>query len=154
PAVDRRDEPGNLGRHRARRRDLPREREVVAADAGEVRALELVIPAAQHLGSYVRALEQGWSPDNLRPQTALDELKRIDEDPARFITEQVDREGHGPPVTLPDGSIVRRLPGYKRWMWDGEFCGAIGFRWQPGTAELPPHVLGHIGFSVVPWKRR
>ena len=39
-------------------------------------------------------------------------------------------------------------------MWDGEFCGSIGFRWQPGTTDLPRHVLGHIGYSVVPWKRR
>jgi predicted acetyltransferase len=39
-------------------------------------------------------------------------------------------------------------------MWDGEFAGSIGFRWQPGTTELPPYCLGHIGFSVVPWKRR
>jgi predicted acetyltransferase len=39
------------------------------------------------------------------------------------------------------------------WIWDGEFCGSIGFRWQPGTSELPPHVLGHIGYAVVPWKR-
>jgi hypothetical protein len=39
-------------------------------------------------------------------------------------------------------------------MWDGEFCGSIGVRWQPGTEELPPHVLGHVGYSVVPWKRR
>ncbi len=39
-------------------------------------------------------------------------------------------------------------------MWDGEFCGTIGFRWQPGTSELPPYCLGHIGYSVVPWKRR
>jgi predicted acetyltransferase len=39
-------------------------------------------------------------------------------------------------------------------MWDGEFCGVIGFRWQPGTTALPPHTLGHIGYSVVPWKRR
>jgi len=39
-------------------------------------------------------------------------------------------------------------------MWDGAFCGVIGFRWQPGTSELPPYCLGHIGFSVVPWKRR
>lgn len=38
-------------------------------------------------------------------------------------------------------------------MWDGEFCGSIGFRWQPGTPDLPPHCLGHIGYSVVPWKR-
>jgi hypothetical protein len=39
-------------------------------------------------------------------------------------------------------------------MWDGAFCGVIGFRWQPGTTDLPPYCLGHIGFSVVPWKRR
>ena len=115
--------------------------------------LELVWPAAEHLSGYVQALQQGWSPDNLRRETALDELERIAQNPERFIAEQVDRDASGPPVTLPDGSIVRRLPGYKQWMWDGEFCGVIGFRWQPGTADLPPHVLGHIGFSVVPWKR-
>lgn len=46
-----------------------------------------------------------------------------------------------------------RLPGYRRWLWDGEFCGAIGLRWQPGTPALPPTCLGHIGYSVVPWKR-
>jgi predicted acetyltransferase len=115
--------------------------------------LELVWPAVEHLSGYVQALQQGWSPDNLRRETALDELERIAQNPERFIAEQVDRDASGPPVTLPDGSIVRRLPGYKQWLWDGEFCGVIGFRWQPGTADLPPHVLGHIGFSVVPWKR-
>ena len=56
-------------------------------------------------------------------------------------------------VTLGDGSKVPRLPGYRRWMWDGEFCGSIGFRWQKGTSALPPYVLGHIGYAVVPWKR-
>ena len=55
---------------------------------------------------------------------------------------------------LPDGSEVERLPGFHRWLWDGEFCGAIGFRWRrDGAPELPPHVLGHIGYSVVAWKR-
>ena len=39
-------------------------------------------------------------------------------------------------------------------MWDGEFCGSINFRWQRGTTALPPHVLGHIGYAVVPWKQR
>ena len=116
--------------------------------------LELVWPDKTRLASYVSALEQGWSPDNLRPQAAQEELERIRADPADFLAQQVDREGSGPPVTLPDGSVVRRLPGYRRWMWDGEFCGVIGFRWKPGSAELPPHVLGHIGFAVVPWKRR
>jgi predicted acetyltransferase len=116
--------------------------------------MQLIWPAAECLSSYVRALQQGWSPDNLRPEAAREELERIARDPDRFLAEQVDREAKGPPVVLPDGSIVPRLPGYRRWLWDGEFCGAIGFRWQPGTTELPPHVLGHIGFSVVPWKRR
>jgi predicted acetyltransferase len=118
-----------------------------------IRTMTLVWPAAEYLPSYVHALEEGWSPDNLRPQTGRDELARIAKDPARFLAEQVDREAKGPPVTLPDGSTVPRLPGYSQWMWDGEFCGSIGFRWQPGTTELPPHCLGHVGYSVVPWKR-
>jgi len=45
------------------------------------------------------------------------------------------------------------LPGYRRWIWDGEFAGVISLRWQPGTPALPPHVLGHVGYAVVPWKR-
>lgn len=117
-------------------------------------AMELVWPAAEYLPSYVHALQQGWSPDNLRPQARLEELGRIAQDPIRFLADQIDREAKGPPVVLPDGSSVPRLPGYQRWMWDGEFCGVIGFRWQPGTTELPPHCLGHIGYSVVPWKRQ
>ena len=118
-----------------------------------IETLELVWPAEQYLSSYVKALEAGWSPDNLRPEAAAEQLARIKSDPARFLTEQVDREAKGPPVILPGGREVRRLPGYARWMWDGEFCGSISFRWQPGTAELPPYCLGHIGYSVVPWKR-
>jgi RimJ/RimL family protein N-acetyltransferase len=39
-------------------------------------------------------------------------------------------------------------------MWDDGFCGTIGFRWQPGTPRLPVHVMGHIGYAVVPWKQR
>ena len=116
--------------------------------------MDLVWPAAEHLPSYVRALERGWSPDTQRAAAAQDELARIDRDPAGFIAEQVDREGTGPPVVLPDGTAAPRLPGYRRWLWDGEFCGVIGLRWQPGTAALPPYCLGHVGYSVVPWKRR
>jgi predicted acetyltransferase len=52
-------------------------------------------------------------------------------------------------VALPDGTMVPRLPGFWRWLWDGEFCGSIQFRWQPGTPDLPPTCLGHIGYSVV-----
>lgn len=116
--------------------------------------MRLVWPAREYLPSYIEALERGWSPDNHRPEAAQEELVRIARDPAAFLAEQVDREGRGPAVTLSDGSTVPRLPGYRRWLWDGEFCGVIGLRWQPGTAALPPTCLGHIGYSVVPWKRR
>jgi predicted acetyltransferase len=116
--------------------------------------LQLVWPAEEYLGGYVDALERGWSPDNLRAAAGREQLERIARDPAAFLAQQVDREGKGPPVIAPDGSTVKRLPGYHRWMWDGDFCGVISFRWQPGTTELPPYCLGHIGYSVVPWKQR
>jgi len=116
--------------------------------------MKLVWPAAEYLPGYVNALKQGWSPDNRRPEACVELLERIAEDPTRFLLEQIDREAKGPPVTLPDGTNVPRLPGYSQWMWDGEFCGVINFRWRPGASELPSYCLGHIGYSVVPWKRR
>lgn len=116
--------------------------------------MELVWPAERYLESYAAALVRNWSPDNVRPEAGREQLDRIATDRAAFVAELVDREGKGAPIRLPDGATVPRLPGYHRWMWDGDFCGSIGFRWQPGTTELPPHCLGHIGFSVVPWKRR
>jgi predicted acetyltransferase len=117
-------------------------------------SLHLVWPAREHLAEYLAALNRGWSPDNVRGDVARrEELARIAGNADAFLASLVDREGRGEPIVLPDGMTVRRLPGYRRWMWDGEFAGTIGFRWQPGTSELPPHVLGHIGYSVVPWKR-
>lgn len=114
---------------------------------------QLVTPAAEHLPSYVDALRRGWSPDNLRPEAAQEELASIEDDADLFLRLHTDRDADGPPIVLPDGTTVNRLPGFRRWMWDGEFCGSIGFRWQPGTTALPPHCLGHIGYAVVPWKR-
>jgi predicted acetyltransferase len=115
--------------------------------------MELVWPAREHLASYVDALERGWSPDNIRGRIAADEeLTRIAADADAFLASLVDRNGSGPPMTLLDGTKVPRIPGYRKWMWDGEFCGSIGFRWQPGTEDLPPYCLGHTGYAVVPWK--
>jgi predicted acetyltransferase len=116
--------------------------------------VELVVPARAYLASYVAALRQGWSPNNVNPNAGFEDLARIEADADRFLAEHVDREALAPPIVLPDGTTVKRLPGFHKWMWDGEFCGVIGLRWQPGTTALPPHVLGHIGFAVVPWKRR
>jgi predicted acetyltransferase len=115
--------------------------------------LKLVKPALDFLPEYVAALERGWSPDNIRPAAARDNLEAIEKDPVGFVERLDDPEAKAGPVTLPDGSTVPRLPGFHRWLWDGTFCGSIGFRWQPDTTALPAHVLGHIGYAVVPWKR-
>jgi predicted acetyltransferase len=117
--------------------------------------LRLVTPDARRLPGFVAALERGWSPDNLRGEAAAREaLELIARDPGAFLAAADDPEARAGDITLPDGSKVRRLPSLHRWLWDGEFCGLIGLRWAPGTAELPPHVLGHVGYAVVPWKRR
>lgn len=116
---------------------------------------ETIRPCLEHLPDYIAALKTGWSADNTRGKDAADEeLIRINDDAEMYLALQDDEDAKGEPIKLPDGSTWPRLPGIKRWIWDGKFCGAIGFRWQKGTEELPPHVLGHIGFSVVPWKRK
>ena len=117
--------------------------------------LRLVRPSRAELPDYVSALERGWSPDNIRlGAAAKEELEKIAADADAFLASLDDPDAKGDPIRLPDGSTMKRLPGFRRWMWDGAFCGSIGFRWQKGTSALPPYVLGHIGYTVVPWKRR
>src|SRR5215469_11438922 len=120
----------------------------------EPMTLRLVRPALELLPEYEAALKRDWSPDNVRGVAAArEELEKIATDPAAFVAALDDPHATGGPIKLPDGSTAPRLPGFRRWMWDGALCGSIGLRWQPGTSELPPHVLGHIGYAVVPWKR-
>jgi predicted acetyltransferase len=120
----------------------------------KVRAIKLLRPTTALLPSYISALEAGWSPDNVRKEVAArEQLHAIEVNAEAFVDGLEDPTASGGPIPLPDGSTVARLPSIVRWVWDGEVCGAIGFRWQAGTAELPPYVTGHIGFSVVPWKR-
>lgn len=115
----------------------------------------LRVPEAALLGSYLEALRRGWTAREDRPEDAPEaQLARIAADPEGFLAGHVDPEARGPAIALPDGTLVPRLPGISWWIWDGEFCGLANLRWQPGTAQLPAHVLGHIGYSVVPWKRR
>ena len=117
--------------------------------------IELKTPTLDLLPHYVDALKRAWTPDNVRGLIAAEEqLAAIDKDAAGFVARQTDPEAKGPPVSLPDGTTVARVPGRIFWIWDGAFCGTLGFRWQNGTAALPAHVLGHIGYAVVPWKRR
>jgi predicted acetyltransferase len=111
--------------------------------------LHLVPPGMALLPQYTAALEQGWSPNNLRDVSAT-QLAAIRADPQGFLRDLVDvnvRE------VLPDGRKVARLPFHVFWLTDGEFCGSASLRFQRGTDKLPPYVSGHIGYAVVPWKR-
>lgn len=84
----------------------------MATDGDQIRPMELVWPGAPFWRSYRDALQQGWSPNNLRPQVAQEELAAISTDPDAFFRELVDFDGGGGRVKLPDGSVVPRLPGY------------------------------------------
>lgn len=88
------------------------------------------------------------------PTAGRVELQRIGLDHLSSLASQHDPRGTGEPITLPDGSVVPRSPGYRSGSGTTTFAGVISVRWQPGTAALPPHVLGHIGYTVVPWKQR
>ena len=138
---------GDLGALRVQR--------ISARAVTSMQDLKLVRPSHEYLSSYTAALQRGWSPDNVRgPAAANEELDRIAADSDAFLASLDDREAKGDAIRLPDGTIVPRLPGYRRWLWDGEFCGSIGLRWQRGTEALPSYCLGHIGYAVVPWKQR
>ncbi len=119
------------------------------------------MPALALLPAYTAALERGWTPDNVRGLAANREsLAGIADDPEGFVALTDNRAGGGPPVTLADGSQAARLPSLQRWIWDAAdagpagFVGLINLRWNHGHAPLPPHVLGHVGYSLVPWQRR
>ena len=116
--------------------------------------MRLVTPTFDYLDAYRSALETGWSPRTTRPEAAAEELQAISTDAQWFIASLEDREGRGADIQLPDGSLMKRLPSFRRWIWDGTFCGSIELRWQHGTNALPPTCLGHIGYAVVPWRRR
>lgn len=112
--------------------------------------ITLETPQRALLDGYVEALKRGWSSDSTRDVSA-EQRAAIARDPDRFLA---DLQGAGRPILLADGRSVPRLPGIVRWIHDDEFAGAINFRYQPGTEALPAHCSGHIGYSVVPWKRR
>lgn len=108
--------------------------------------MRLVWPSREFLAGYLAALERGWSPDNMRGQAAADEeLARIASDANAFLASLVDLEGRGEPITLPDGSLVPRLPGYRMdmgWRVLRQHRAALAARHRGAAALLPrPHRL-------------
>jgi predicted acetyltransferase len=116
--------------------------------------MDVIRPGPEHVAGYLNALRRGWSPDTNHIGVDNDAIDRVTSDPGKLLALTDDRAAAGDPVRQPDGSTVPRLPGLTRWMWDGEFAGSINLRWQRGTTDLPPTCLGHIGYAVVPWRRR
>ena len=95
--------------------------------------MKMVVPSLEYLESYAAALKTGWSPNNMRAEQAQEELAKIEADAPVFLASFDSTVVLGEPLLMPDGTKVPRLPGYRRWMWDGEFAGSINLRWQAGT---------------------
>jgi predicted acetyltransferase len=111
--------------------------------------LALVAPSREWLREFELALAAGWSP-NTEHDISAEQLRELRRDREAYL------EGllRGRTIRLSDGSVVPRLPFWEFWIVDGSFCGRIGLRFRRGTEALPPYALGHIGYAIVPWKRR
>jgi predicted acetyltransferase/GNAT superfamily N-acetyltransferase len=112
--------------------------------------LALVSPNLDRIAGYVAALDAGWSPSTTRDVSG-EQLALYRRDPAVLIDELTRQDGM---IKTDGGAMVPRLPNRVLWLDDGAFCGSINLRFQSGTDALPPHVHGHVGYAVVPWKRR
>ena len=113
-------------------------------------ALRLVEPSLERLPQYEAALEAGWSPDTTHDVSAA-QLAALRRDPRVFLAELTRQDGT---IATAPGRVVPRLPSRIRWLDDGGFCGVINLRFVAGSDALPDYVSGHIGYAVVPWKRR
>jgi len=113
-------------------------------------ALRLLAPSLDQLAQYEAALAEGWSPSTEHDVSAV-QLAALRRDPEAFLAELTRQDGT---ILTASGLVVPRLPSRIRWLDDGEFCGVINLRFVPGSDVLPDYVSGHIGYAVVPWKRR
>jgi GrpB-like predicted nucleotidyltransferase (UPF0157 family)/predicted acetyltransferase len=113
-------------------------------------SVDLVEPNLTLLPAFTAALDAGWSPDT-RHDVSAELLTEIREDPRLFVRNLARQDGGT--RTLAEGAIVPWLPSRTFWIWNGDFCGSIELRFVPGSEALPPHVSGHVSYSIVPWKR-
>ena len=116
--------------------------------------MELIRLEEKHLPEFLAAIKLVMADADMLHMDVDKLYEEAVSDPERFIREQDDPQGLGADIEMPDGTFVKRLPSIVRHMWDGEICGRIGFRWSPGTTDLPPTCLGHIGYWILPHKRR
>ena len=112
--------------------------------------LRLVAPSLDKLPQYAAALAAGWSPDTER-DVSTEQLAALRRNPHAFLFDLTRQDGT---IVTAAGREVRRLPSRVFWLDDGEFCGIVNLRFLAGSDALPDYVSGHIGYAVVPWKRR
>jgi predicted acetyltransferase len=120
--------------------------------------MQLVKPTPTHIPSYVNALRRGWHdlPKGSSDKHVENKITEISEDATQFLSLFDDPGARALPYLLPDQTVAYAVPSLRRWIWDettNEYCGTISLRWQNGTTELPPHLMGHVGYTVVPWLR-
>ncbi|CAH2604968.1 GNAT family N-acetyltransferase [Rhodovastum atsumiense] len=135
---------------------------------GTEHPLQLREPDAAMLPGFVAALEAGWSP-NSQHDTSRRTLRMVRRSPATFLQRcrgrdiRVMRLGQGNLLALPPllERMLRQPPRRSFmlrtchfWLWDGEFCGVCSLRWRPDDQDLPAELMGHLGYAIVPWKRR
>ncbi|HEY3948836.1 GNAT family N-acetyltransferase [Phenylobacterium sp.] len=99
--------------------------------------------------SFLEALGEGFSRDNLRP-TSPEEIAQIERQPEWFV-----RIVNNPPrqVVLPDGTLGQRVPATELWYMDGAtFLGSVGIRHELNA--ILESWGGHIGYAVRPSARR
>lgn len=108
----------------------------------------LARPDLPYMPSYLEALREGYSRDNLRP-TAPEEIAQIEREPQWFV-----RLVNNPPhhVVLPDGSLGERVPDTELWWVEGEtFLGHVSVRhWLNDNLEKWG---GHVGYAMRPSAR-
>jgi predicted acetyltransferase len=113
-------------------------------------SLRLLAPSLAKLAQYEAALAAHWSPDTTHDVSAT-QLAALRRDPHAFLAELTRQDGT---IVTASGREVPRLPSRVYWLDDGAFCGVINLRFVHGSDALPDYVSGHIGYAVVPWKRR
>ena len=120
--------------------------------------MQLIKPTPTHISSYINALRQGWHdlPKGSTDQHIENKITQIRTDTRQFLSLFDDPGARALPYLLPDQTVAYAVPSLRRWIWDettNEYCGTISLRWQNGTTELPHHLMGHVGYTVVPWLR-
>ena len=118
--------------------------------------MQLLKPGPQHIKSYLSALARGWHdlPTGSTAENVKSKIREIQDHTSEFLDLFDDHAARALPYLLPDKSVAYAIPSIRRWIWDEtrlEYCGTVSLRWQKGSTELPPHLMGHIGYSVPPW---